>query len=127
MKKGLSLLEVLIAIGLMATVILAAAQLQNTGLRASRSAGLIRIATTLANQQLEQMRSNFARLSQGNAGCPSTSDGFQMTCTVNFINSIDSSGNLGSSGSGTAIGASVGIKMEREGRTFLELKTLIAR
>jgi type IV pilus modification protein PilV len=125
-SKGLSLLEVLIAIALMATVILAAAQLQNTGLKAARSASLIRVATTLANQQIEQMRASFTRLSQTNAACPSTAEGFQMTCTVDFVGGIDPSGTL-TSGSVNPIGARVMVKMEREGKTFLELNTLIAK
>ena len=125
MNKALSLLEVLIAISLMATVILAAAQLQSTGLRAARSASLTRSATSLANQHLEQMRADFSRLSQGNAGCPSSSEGFVLTCTATLLSQVDPSGNL-SEGS-SAIGARVRVKVEREGRVLLELSTLIAK
>jgi prepilin-type N-terminal cleavage/methylation domain-containing protein len=126
-NKGLSLLEVLIAIGLIATVILAAAQLQSTGLKAARSASLTRSATSLANQQLEQMRSDFSRLSEGNGGCPLSSEGFQVTCSVDLISEVDTAGNLAQGSASSAIGARVRVKVEREGRTFLELNTLIAK
>ena len=127
MNKALSLLEVLIAISLMATVILAAAQLQSTGLRAARSASLTRSATSLANQQLEQMRADFSRLAQGNAGCPSSLEGFALTCTAALLSQIDPSGDLSEGTRSSAIGARVRIKVEREGRVLLELSTLIAR
>lgn len=59
-ERGLSLIEVLVAIVVLSVGLLAMAGLQLTGLRASQGAGLRAQAATLASDMAERMRANLA-------------------------------------------------------------------
>lgn len=84
MDKGLTLLEILISVSLVAIAVLAVAALQSSALRANRQARQVQTVTQLAETELERQRqvAHVASSAQLGQACLSRSPGY-LSCTVN--------------------------------------------
>lgn len=94
--RGFSMIEVLIALVILAVGILGVASLQGNALRSNYGAHLRSQATTIAQDMVERLRTNrdFALANSGNyqVNLGATSTGSTLDCTTNDCNAVELAG-----------------------------------
>ncbi len=122
-KNGLSIIEFLIALAIIAVVMLAVLGLQTTSLKSSRQALRMQQATALAKAEIERLRSSPIGLPES---CSTKSaNGYALSCT-SIPCVMESSGPRCETTVSSPTAYRIQIEVSRDSQSLLQIQTVIA-